>query len=85
MTWPGYPSGVPMPVNSHAYGGTRMGEDEATSVVNKYGLSHQASNLCVLGGSTFPGSSGYNPTHTIEAHAWYAADYIAQNLGKIAI
>jgi gluconate 2-dehydrogenase alpha chain len=85
QTWPGYPVGVPMPVNSHAYGGTRMGDDPASSVVNKYGLVHDSPNLCVLGGSTFPGSSGYNPTHTIEAHAWYAADYIAQNLNNIAI
>jgi gluconate 2-dehydrogenase alpha chain len=83
-TWLGYPVGVPMPVNSHAYGGTRMGDDPATSVVNKYGFVHDSPNLCVLGGSTFPGSSGYNPTHTIQAHAWYAADYIAQNLNDLA-
>ena len=84
-TWPGYPPGLGLPVNSHAYGGTRMGDDPATSVVNKYGLAHDASNLCVLGGSTFPGSSGYNPTGTIQAHAWYAADYIAQNFNDIAV
>jgi gluconate 2-dehydrogenase alpha chain len=84
-TWPGYPAGVPMPVNSHAYGGTRMGDDPATSVVDRYGLSHDSRNLCVLGGSTFPGSSGYNPTGTIQAHAWYAADYIAQNFNDIAV
>jgi len=85
VTWPGYPAGVPMPVNSHAYGGTRMGDDPETSVVDKHGLSHEAGNLCVLGGSTFPGSSGYNPTNTIEAHAWFAADYIAKNLKDIAV
>jgi len=39
----------------------------------------------VLGGSNFPASSGYNSTETIEAHAWYAADYLARNLNKIAI
>jgi len=84
-TWPAYPPGLPLPINSHAYGGTRMGDDPASSVVNKYGLAHEAPNLMVLGGSVFPASSGYNPTETIEAHAWYAADYLAQNLQKIVI
>jgi gluconate 2-dehydrogenase alpha chain len=84
-TWPSYPPGLPLPINSHAYGGTRMGDDPAESVVDKYGLAHEAPNLMVLGGSSFPGSSGYNPTETIEAHAWYAADYLAQNLSKVAV
>lgn len=39
----------------------------------------------ILGGSTFPGSSGYNPTETIEAHAWFAAGYLAKNLDSIAV
>ena len=82
-TWPSYPYDVPLPINSHAYGGTRMGDDPDASVVNKYGLAHEAPNLCVLGGSSFPASSGYNPTETIEALAWYAADYIAANLSDI--
>jgi gluconate 2-dehydrogenase alpha chain len=84
-TWPSYPADLPLPINSHAYGGTRMGDDPAASMVDKHGLAHEAPNLMVLGGSTFPGSSGYNPTETIEAHAWFAADYLAKNLSKIAI
>lgn len=84
-TWPSFPPDLPLPINSHAYGGTRMGEDPATSVVDKHGLAHEAPNLAVLGGSSFPGSSGYNPTETIEAHAWFASDYIAANLSKIAV
>jgi gluconate 2-dehydrogenase alpha chain len=84
-SWPLFQAGVPTPVSSHAYGGTRMGDDPATSVVDKYGLSHEAPNLMVLGGSTFPSISGYNPTQTIEALAWLAADYLAKNLGSIAV
>jgi gluconate 2-dehydrogenase alpha chain len=84
-TWFSFPPQTPVPINSHAYGGTRMGDNPTTSVVNKYGLAHEAPNLAILGGSTFPASSGYNPTETIEAHAWYAADYIAANLDKIAV
>jgi gluconate 2-dehydrogenase alpha chain len=84
QTW-SYPDPANIPINSHAYGGTRMGDDPASSVVNKYGLSHEAPNLMVLGGSNWCSTTGYNPTVTIEAHAWFAADYLAANLGKIAV
>lgn len=84
-TWPSYPADLPLPINSHAYGGTRMGDDESEAVVDKYGLAFEAPNLMILGGSTFPGSSGYNPTEAIQAHAWYAADYLAQNFQNIAV
>jgi hypothetical protein len=30
-------------------------------------------------------TTGYNPTATIEAHAWFASEYLANNLDKIAI
>lgn len=73
MNWPAYPAGTALPINTHAYGGTRMGDDPAKSVVDKYGLAHEAPNLMILGGSTFPGRSGYTPTETIQAHAWFAA------------
>jgi len=84
QTW-SYPDPANIPVNSHAYGGTRMGDDPANSVVDKYGISHEASNLVVLGGSTWCSTTGYNPTETIYAHSWFAADYLAKNFQKIAI
>ncbi|HWV23472.1 MAG TPA: GMC family oxidoreductase [Thermomicrobiales bacterium] len=74
-----------IPINSHAYGGTRMGDDPSMSVVDMHGISHEASNLMILGGSNWCSTTGYNPTETIEAHAWFAADYLAKNLDKIAI
>ncbi|MEZ4623238.1 MAG: GMC family oxidoreductase [Thermomicrobiales bacterium] len=83
--WPFLPAGIPVPISSHAYGGTRMGDDPATSVVNKYSISHEAKNLFVLGGSTFPTTSGYNPTQTIQALAWYAMEHLAQNFNDIAV
>jgi hypothetical protein len=39
----------------------------------------------VLCGSTFPASSGYNPTETIEALALFACDYLAKNFDDIAV
>jgi len=72
-----------IPVNSHAYGGTRMGTDPATSVTNRYGQVHDVPNLLVLGGSNFPSITGYNPTETIYAHSWYAAEHLANTIGAI--
>lgn len=59
----------PAPVSTHAYGGTRMGSDPATSVVDRWGEAHEVPGLVVLGASTFPTSGGVNPTETVEALA----------------
>jgi len=84
QTW-SYPDPANIPINSHAYGGTRMGDDPAVSVTNKYGQVHESPNLVVLGGSNWCSTTGYNPTESIYAHSWFAADYLAQNFSKIAI
>jgi gluconate 2-dehydrogenase alpha chain len=77
-TWVGLPP-IAIAVNSHAYGTTRMGDDPQTSVVDKWLMAHEVPNLAILGGSTFPTSSGYNPTHTIEALAWRTGEHITKN------
>lgn len=74
-----------IPINTHSYGGTRMGDSPETSVVNQYSLAHDVPNLAVLGGSTFANTSGYNPTETIQALAWYSAEHIAANFQEIAV
>jgi gluconate 2-dehydrogenase alpha chain len=74
---------IPMPVNSHAYGGTRMGTNPATSVVDGYCISHEVPNLAILGGSTFVSATGYNPTETIQALSWRSAEYVAQNFARL--
>lgn len=51
----------------HLLGTTVMGTDPATSVVDQYGRSHDVPNLYICGASTFPTSSGVNPTATISA------------------
>ncbi|WP_033287647.1 GMC family oxidoreductase [Amycolatopsis jejuensis] len=66
------------PVTTHAYGGTRMGEDPATSVVDPYGFSHEVPGLVIAGASTFPTSGGVNPTETVEALTWRTADRILE-------
>jgi gluconate 2-dehydrogenase alpha chain len=66
-------SGAP---GAHHEGGTRMGSDPKTSVVNRYGQSWDIPNLFVIGSSTFPTMSGFNPTLTIQALAYSSADAI---------
>ncbi|MEM1284786.1 MAG: GMC family oxidoreductase [Pseudomonadota bacterium] len=53
----------------HLMGTTVMGDDPETSVVDEYGKVHDVPNLYVMDGSTFPTSSGMNPTATIMAVA----------------
>ena len=60
----------------HSYGGTRMGEDPANSVVDRWGFAHDAPNLGLLGSSTFPASGGHNPTLTVQALAWRTAQHL---------
>jgi gluconate 2-dehydrogenase alpha chain len=67
---------------AHHEGGTRMGNDPNTSVVNKYGQTWDVPNLFVIGSSTFPSMSGFNPTLTIEALAYFSADAIANRYKK---
>ncbi len=72
-------SGAP---GGHHEGGTRMGSDPNNSVVNRYGQSWDISNLFIIGSSTFPSMSGFNPTLTIEALAYMSADTIVNRYRK---
>jgi gluconate 2-dehydrogenase alpha chain len=73
-------SGAP---GGHHEGGTRMGADPKSSVVNRYGQSWDVPNLFILGTSTFPTmGSGFNPTLTIEALAYMSADAIVNKYQK---
>ncbi|MBX9711629.1 MAG: GMC family oxidoreductase [Xanthobacteraceae bacterium] len=62
---------------THNTGGTVMGNDPATSVLNKYCQSWDVHNVFVPGGaSVFPQNHGYNPTDTVGALAYWTADAI---------
>ena len=61
---------------AHHEGGTRMGSNPKESVVNRYSQSWDIPNLFIMGSSTHPTMSGFNPTLTIEALAFMTADAI---------
>ncbi len=61
---------------THNTGGTTMGADPATSVVNNYLQHWDADNLFVVGAGNFAHNSGYNPTGTVGALAYRCAEGI---------
>lgn len=69
---------------THAYGGTRMGDNPETNVVDRWGFSHEAPNLGILGASVMGTSGARNPTLTAQALAWRTADYLVRNWQTVA-
>jgi len=79
MTSPAHqPSICLMPIGdqNHDSGTCRMGDDPATSVVNRYGQVHGISGLYVADNSVLPSLGAANPTLTTIALAIRTADYI---------
>jgi len=60
--------------STHNTGGAVMGADPDESVVNSYLQCWDAENLFIPGASAFAHNSGYNPTGTVGALAFRAAD-----------
>ena len=64
----------------HHTGTCRMGHNRLDSVTDSFGKIHSSSNLFVVGGSNFVGTSPVNQTLTITALAIRTADYIADQV-----
>lgn len=64
--------------SSHMLGTCRMGDDPATSVIDRYHRSHDVPNLFMCDGSSMVSSSRGQPTMTIMALAFRAAEHINQ-------
>lgn len=71
--------------STHAYGGTRMGDNPETNVVDRWGFSHEVPNLGVLGASVMGTSGAHNPTLSAQALAWRTAEHLIANWRSIAI
>lgn len=61
---------------AHLVGAARMGNDPQSSVVDKFGRSHDIPNLFVCDGSILPTQGSANPGLTIQALAARTADYL---------
>jgi len=64
----------------HFAGGVIMGEDPKSSAVNNYSQMWDMDNLFVVGASSFPHFSNYNPTETVGALAYRASEGIDKYL-----
>ena len=67
---------VQEPRYAHLVGASRMGSDPRTSVVDKFGRTHDIPNLFVMDGSVMPTQGSANPGLTIQALAARTADYL---------
>ncbi|HEY0420479.1 MAG TPA: GMC family oxidoreductase, partial [Acetobacteraceae bacterium] len=68
--------------STHTTGGAVMGADPTTSAVNRYLQSWDVHNVFSVGASAFPQNHGYNPTGTVGALAFWAADAIIGQYAK---
>ena len=67
------------------FGGTRMGDDPETNVVEQVGVLARGSRTsALLGASTFPTSGGHNPTQQVQAMALRTARHLRRNWKSIA-
>ena len=66
----------------HEVGTTRMGNDPASSVTNKFQQLHDAENVFIVDGGPFVSQADKNPTWTILALSWRTCDYIIEQLKK---
>ncbi|MGB8956703.1 MAG: GMC family oxidoreductase [Tumebacillaceae bacterium] len=71
-----------VPDTAHLMGGTRMGKDPTTSVVNEWCQTHDIPNLFICSASVFVTSGGGNPTETVMALAARTADHLRDELKR---
>ncbi len=66
----------------HEVGGAIMGSDPKTSVTNPWCQTWDVDNLFVTDGAVFASNADKNPTLTIMALAWRAADHILERMRR---
>ncbi|HXZ60565.1 MAG TPA: GMC family oxidoreductase [Steroidobacteraceae bacterium] len=66
----------------HEVGGAIMGADPRISVTNQWCQTWDVPNLFITDGAVFPSNADKNPTLTIMAVAWRAADHILERLRR---
>jgi choline dehydrogenase-like flavoprotein len=64
----------------HLMGATRMGSDRATSVVDANGETHDVGGLFICDASVFTTCGAVNPTLTVVALAFKAADHLLKTM-----
>lgn len=68
--------------STHMTGGAIMGSDPGNSVTNKFGQVWDTPNVFVTGAALYPQNAGANPTGTLSALAYMAADALVTRYFK---
>ncbi|PWT79135.1 MAG: 2-keto-gluconate dehydrogenase [Acidobacteria bacterium] len=76
---------VPPGPSTHNLGTCRQSKSPADGVCNKWGQTHDISNLFISDGSQFTTGAAANPTLTIVALAIRQAEYIADQMAKLGL
>ena len=71
-------------ISTHQLGSCRMGNDPASSVVDRTGRVHGVSNVYIADGSLLVNPGGANPSLTIQALAYWVAGEILRKHGGSA-
>ncbi|HET9390065.1 MAG TPA: GMC family oxidoreductase [Steroidobacteraceae bacterium] len=66
----------------HEVGGAIMGSDPKSSVTNRWSQTWDVPNLFITDGAVFASNADKNPTLTIMALAWRAADHILERMRR---
>ncbi|MGH8129420.1 MAG: GMC family oxidoreductase [Steroidobacteraceae bacterium] len=66
----------------HEVGGAIMGADPKNSVTNRWGQTWDVKNVFITDGAVFPSNADKNPTLTIMALAWRAADHMLDRMRR---
>jgi choline dehydrogenase-like flavoprotein len=71
--------------SAHLMGTCRMGNDPRTSVVDRFNRAHDVPNLFIVDGSSLVTCGRQQPTATIQALAYWAAEHMVRraNAGEI--
>jgi choline dehydrogenase-like flavoprotein len=77
QTWKKLP-GPGLSAGQHQAGTCRMGNNPASSVVNRYCQVHDVDNLFVIDASVHVTNGGFNPVLTIMAMAYRASDHLVK-------
>ncbi|UPG96621.1 GMC family oxidoreductase [Luteibacter aegosomatissinici] len=68
--------------STHTCGGATMGNNPATSALNRYLQSWDVPNVFAIGANAFPQNNGYNPTGLVGGLAYWAAAAIREKYLK---
>jgi len=73
------------PETKHLLGTTRMGDDPAQAVCDKWGRLHEVNNVWIADGALWPTSAAFNPVLTQQALAYRTAAFMVHPTDPLSV